>query len=105
MLCFNVWIAPAKLVKQVQALVTSAANCLANAVVDMDESWRADDLLSGPTKDVLRIGSPNEYLLELCCEYEGLPDGAAKHLLGIANADTRSKFAALLREFADVSPA
>ena len=91
--------------KQVRKCVAAADNCLSNVVVSMDESQRADELLSGPAKDVLRVGLPNEYLLELCCEYEGLPDGAAKHLHSIECPDTRSKFAALLREFADVSPA
>ena len=91
--------------KQVRKYVAAADNCLANVVVSMDESSKADELLTDPAKDVLRVGSPNEYLLELCCEYERLPDGAAKHLLSIDCPDTRSKFAALLREFADVSPA
>lgn len=103
-LCYNVWIVPAKLAAEVQALVTKAENCLANVVVHIDDSIRATELLAGPMKEVLRVGSPNEHLLDLCCEHDGLPDGAAKHLLGISDPKTRTEFADLLRKFADISP-
>lgn len=105
MLCYNIWIAPSKLVGRIQARVQAAANCLANVVVEQDKSSRADDWLSAILKELLRVGSPNEHLLQECCEHEGLPDGAAKHLLGVKQDGTRNEFAALLREFADVAPA
>ena len=85
--------------------MNTAECCLANVVVGMDDSHPASERLEGTMKELLCIGSPNEYLLQLCCEYEGLPDGAAKHLLSVTDDSTRHKFAELLRKYADVSPA
>ena len=105
LLCYNIWIAPSKLIDQIQARVQAAENCLANVVVEHDKSSTADEMLSATLKELLRVGSPSEHLLQECWEHEGLPDGAAKHLLGVKHDGTRKDFAALLREFADVAPA
>ena len=83
----------------------AAENCLANVVVEQDKSATADEWLSATLQKLLRIGSPSGHLLQECCEHEGLPDGAAKHLLGVEHDGTRKGFAALLRKFADVIPA
>jgi len=105
LLCYNIWIAPSKLIDKIQARVQAAENCLANVVVEHDKSSTADEMLSATLKELLRVGSPSEHLLQECCEHEGLPDGAAKHLLGVKHDGIRKDFAALLREFADVAPA
>ena len=105
LLCYNIWIAPSKLVDRIQARVQAAVNCLANVVVEHDKSSTADEWLSAILKELLRVGSPSEHLLQKCCEHEGLPDGAAKHLLGAKYDGTCKDFATLLRDFADVAPA
>ena len=46
-----------------QALVNAAECCLANVVVGMDDSHQAKERLEGTMKELLRVGSPNEYLL------------------------------------------
>ena len=86
-------------------LVQADENCLANVVVEHDASSTADEWLSAILKELLRTGSPSEHLLQEHCEHEGLPDGAAKHLLGVKHDGTCKNFAALLCEFADVAPA
>ena len=83
----------------------TAENCLANVVVEHDASSTADEWLSATLKELLRVGSPSEHLLQECCEHEGLPDGAAKHLLGVKHDGTCKEFAALLHDFADAAPA
>ena len=45
-----------------------------------------------------------EYLLESKFAHLKLPDGAAKHLLNIANKGMQDQLATLLREFKDVCP-
>ena len=45
-----------------QALVDAAECCLANVVVGMDDS-HPTERLEGTMKELLRVGSPNEYLL------------------------------------------
>ena len=104
LLCYNIWIAPSKLIDKIQAIVQAAENYLPNVVVEQDNSSTADEWLSATLKELLRIGSSNEHPLQGCCEHEGLPDGAAKHLLGVKRDGTRKDFAALLHEFA-VAPA
>ena len=86
-------------------LVQADENCLANVVVEHDASSTADEWLSATLKELLRVGSPNEHLLQECCEHEELPDVAAKHLLGVKHAGTRKVFTTLLRKFANVAPA
>ena len=105
LLCYNIWIAHSKLVDRIQARVEAAVNCLANVVVEHDKSLTTDEWLSATLKELLCVGSPSEHLLQECCEHEGLPDGAAKHLLGVKHDGTRKDFAALLREFANVASA
>ena len=54
--------------------------CLANAVVrnaDEAEAWLVE-----PLKRLLLIRSLNKNALQVSYHKEGLPDGAAKHLLG-----------------------
>ena len=46
-----------------QALVDAADYCLANVVVGMDDSHQAKEWLQCTMKELLRVGSPNEYLL------------------------------------------
>ena len=83
----------------------AAEKILANVVVEQDKSTTADEWLFATLKELLRVGSPNEHLLQECCNHEGLPDGAAKHLLGVKHDSTHKDFAALLREFADAAHA
>ena len=99
MLCYNIWIGPSKLVGRIQARVQAAEYCLANVMVEQDKSSTADEWLSALLKELLCVGSPHEHLLQECCEHEGLPDGAAKYLLGGKHDGTRKDFAALLCEF------
>ena len=104
LLCYNIWIAPSKLIDRIQARVQAAENCLANVVMEYDMSSTADEWLSATLKELLHVGSPSEHLLQECCEHEGLPDGAAKNLLGVKHDGTCKDFAALLREVANVAP-
>ena len=82
LLCYNIWIPPFKLIDTIQARVQAAENCLANVVVEHDKSSTADEMLSATLKELLRVGSPSEHLLQECCEHEGLPDGLAITCLG-----------------------
>ena len=52
----------------------------------------------------MRIGLPIEYLLESKFAHLNLPDGAAKHLLNIADKGLQDQLAALQREFKDLCP-
>ena len=104
LLCYNIWIAPSKLIDKIQARVQAAENCLANVVVEHDKSSTADEMLSATLKELLRVRSPSEHLLQECCEHEGLPDGAAKHLLGVKHDGTHKGFVTLLCDFANVAP-
>ena len=105
LLCYHICIALSTLIDRIQARVQAAENCLANVVVEHDKSSTADEWLSATLKELLRVGSPNEHLFQECCEHKGLPDGAAKHLLGVKHDGTGKDFAALLCEFANVAPA
>ena len=58
-LCYNIWIAPSKLIDKMQARVQAAENCLANVVVEHDKSSTADEMLSATLKELLRVGSPS----------------------------------------------
>ena len=69
LLRYNVWIAASKLVDRIQARVQAAVNCLANVVVEHDKSSTADEWLSATLKELLRVGSPSEHLLQECCEH------------------------------------
>ena len=82
----------------------AAENCLANVVVEHDASSTVDEWFSATLKELLRVRSLSEHLLQECCEHEGLPDGATKHLLGVKHDGTHKDFATLLRKFANVTP-
>ena len=60
---------------------------LANVVLPKDQAVEADRLVQQAMNSILAIGSPLEYMLALHNKGQGLPDGAAKHLFLLDNAE------------------
>ena len=81
MVCFNVFIVPLPLVETVQHKVLAAANCFANIVVLKQCADELDCELADINTSIATVGSPLEYVLNLYTVGQGLPEGAAKHLL------------------------
>ena len=79
--CYNVFLAPAELVANVQAVVAAHKLCVASKVVEQTAEEAAAVMLNVVVENILRVGSPIEYLLDLHAARQGLPDGAGKHLL------------------------
>ena len=53
---------------------------------------------------ILKTGLPCEYVLGVHSIGKNLPEGAAKHLLGMADKGVKDRFASLLQKYADVCP-
>ena len=63
--CYNVFVAPAELVTKVQAVVAAHKLCVANKVVEQTAEEAAAVVLNAVVENILRVGSPIEYLLDL----------------------------------------
>ena len=59
---YNDWIVPAELKDLVVCMVAEAPNCLANEV--LEEGQISNKPLADVEKDLLKVGSPSEYLLD-----------------------------------------
>ena len=81
---YSMWLVPVHLRAAVQQVVDQASMCVGNWVVSTSVQ-DAEQLVQPCVQGILRIGSPVEYLLESKFAHLNLPDGAAKHLLNIAN--------------------
>ena len=104
LLYYNVFVVPLSLVERIRLIIRESSNYGANVVVSTEEAELADSMLSGVIDEVLRVGSPVEFILTLHSKALGLPDGAAKHLLWFDSEEDRARFADLLRSFADICP-
>ena len=69
------------MVETVQCKVLAAANCFANIVVPIQHTDEMDRKLADINASITIIGLPLEYILNLYTVVQGLPEGAAKHLL------------------------
>ena len=58
---YNDWIVPAELKDLVVRIVAVAPSCLANEVLEVGQT--SNKPLADVGKDLLKVGSPNEYLL------------------------------------------
>ena len=63
--CYNVFVAPAGLVAKVQAVVDAHKLCVASKVVEQAAEEAAAVVLNAVVENILRVGSPIEYLLDL----------------------------------------
>ena len=81
MVCFNAFVVPLPLVETVQHKVLAAANCFANIVVPKQCTNEMDRKLADINASITTVGLPLEYVLNLYTVGQGLPEGAAKHLL------------------------
>ena len=63
--CSNVFVAPAELFAKVQAVVAANKLCVANKVVEQTAEEAAAVVLNAVVENILRVGSPIEYLLDL----------------------------------------
>ena len=58
---YNDWIVPAELKDLVVCMVVEAPNCLANEILEVGQT--SNKPLADVGKDLLKVGSPSEYLL------------------------------------------
>ena len=93
MVCFNVFVVPLPLVETVQCKVLAAANCFANIVVLKQHADEMDCKLADINASITTIGLPLEYVLNLYMVGQGLPEGAAKHLLHLEVEVEHARFA------------
>ena len=100
---YSVWLVPEHLRDAVKQVVDQTSTCVGNWVMSTSVQ-DAEQLVQVCVQGILRIGSPVEYLLESKFAHLNLPDGAAKHLLNIADKGLQDQLATLLREFKDVCP-
>ena len=63
------------------------ASMLANVVLPKDQAVEANGFVWQVVNSILAVESPLEYILALHHKGQGLPDGAAKHLLWLDNAE------------------
>ena len=63
--CYNVFVAPAELVAKVQAAVAAHELCMAIRVMEQTAEETVAVVLNAAVEDILRVGSPIEYLLDL----------------------------------------
>ena len=63
--CYNVFVAPAGLVAKVQAVVAAHKLCVASKVVEQTAEEAAAVVLNAVVENILCVGSPIEYLLDL----------------------------------------
>ena len=81
------------MVETVQCKVLAAANCFANIVVPKQHADELDRKLSDINTSITTIGLPLEYVLNLHTVGQGLPEGAAKHLLHLEVEAECARFA------------
>ena len=93
LVCFNVFVVPLPLVETVQSKVLAAANCFANIVVPKQCADELDHKLADINASITTIGLPLEYVLNLHTVGQGLPEGAAKHLLHLEVEAECARFA------------
>ena len=63
--CYSVFVAPAELVAKVQAVVATHELCMASRVVEQTAEEYSAITLTAVVEDILHIGLPIEYLLNL----------------------------------------
>ena len=63
--------------------------CLSNCVIVRQAVADVAAELDDAIDSVLAVGSPLEYVMNLHSTGQGLPDGAAKHLLRLPNENER----------------
>ena len=63
--CYNVFVEPAELVTKVQAVVAAHELCVASRVMEQTAEEAAAVMLNAVVENILRVGSPIEYLLDL----------------------------------------
>ena len=63
--CNNVFVAPAELVAKVQAIVVAHELCMASRAVEQTAEEAVAVVLNAMVENILRVGSPIEYLLDL----------------------------------------
>ena len=63
--CYNVFVLPAELVAKVQEVVAAHKLCVASKVVEQTAEEAAAVVLNAVVENILRVGSPIEYLLDL----------------------------------------
>ena len=81
------------MVETVQCKVLAAANCFANMVVPKQCADELDCELADINTSITMVGLPLEYVLNLYTVGQGLPEGAAKHLLHLEVEAERTRFA------------
>ena len=93
LVCFNVFVVPLPLVETVQCKVLAAANCFANIVIPKQCTDELDCKLADINTSITMVGLPLEYVLNLYTVGQGLPEGAAKHLLHLEVEAEHTRFA------------
>ena len=63
--CYNVFVAPVGLVAKVQAVVDAHKLCVASRVMEQTTEEAAAVVLHAVVENILHVGSPIEYLLDL----------------------------------------
>ena len=63
--CYAVFVAPAELVTKMQAVVATHKLCVASKVMEQTAEEAAAVVLNAVVENILRVGSPIEYLLDL----------------------------------------
>ena len=81
------------MVETVQCKVLAAANCFANIVVPKQCADELDCKLADINASITTVGLPLEYVLNLHTVGQGLPEGAAKHLLHLEVEAECARFA------------
>ena len=71
----------------------AAANCFVNIVVPKQCADELDRKLADINASITTVGSPLEYVLNLHTVGQGLPEGAAKHLLRLEVEAECARFA------------
>ena len=62
---YNVFVAPVELIAKVQAIVATHELCVASRVMEQTAEEAAAVVLNAVVENILRVGSPIEYLLDL----------------------------------------
>ena len=81
------------MVETVQRKVLAAANCFANIVIPKQCADELDYKLGDINTSITMVGLPLEYVLNLYTVGQGLPEGAAKHLLHLEVEAEHTRFA------------
>ena len=71
----------------------AAANCFANIIVPKQCTDEMDRKLADINASITTVGLPLEYVLNLYTVGQGLPEGAAKHLLHLEVKAECARFA------------